>query len=236
MEHHDASMEQQPIPSAPVTKTARGGVTILCFLAVILGQAWLLRNILLAGALPLPYYVEMGFCLLLAVGIVICLVRPVGWGGTVGCGLALLLFLIYAVFTIRNYHLFLTGYLTGFEATYESSGGGFVGLKLVLVLVGITAGIPVAPRIDDREYARRLREKVQKQDAEWAMAAARGARKDLNATVEKLRSSLSKEELAELLAELQSDIAPADSGREADSGEEKEESAAERARGWGGGM
>ncbi|MCD8370499.1 MAG: hypothetical protein LUC94_09315 [Clostridiales bacterium] len=226
-------------------RTARGGVAIICFLTVIIGQAWLLRNILFTGnfgSLPMPYYIEMVFCLLLAIGIFICLIRPRGWGGTIGCGVALLLFVIYAIFTIVNYHLFLTGYLTGFHATYESSGGGFVGLKLVLVLVGVTAGIPVAPRIDDREYARRLREKVQKQDAQWAMAAARGARKDLHSTVEKLRSSLSPEELAELLAELQSTSVPAGSdgtpgGSEASGdAENATENAAERAHGWGGGI
>ncbi len=208
---------------------ARSGMAVICFLIIIAGQGWLLRKLLFTGSLsslPAPFYPELLFCLVMAAAIVLCWVRPTGWGGRAGCTAAIVLFLIYAVFNILNYDLFASSYLTGFATEYASTGGALVGLKLVLALIGVTAGIPVAPRMDDREYARRLREKAQMQEAGWAKASARGAQADLDATLTRLKASLSDEEMAALLAQLQETakhtadgLTPSPDGKEAGSGE-----------------
>lgn len=110
---------------------------------------------------------------------------------------------------------------------YESSAGGLIGLKLVLVLIGITAAIPTTPRIDDREYARLLREQAQRQEASWARASVEGARKDLNATLEKLKATLSEEEIAALIKQSENTAAHSASDPAPDP---------EEWHGWGGGM
>lgn len=229
--------------SAPA---AKGGVAVLCFLAIIVGQIYLLRNLIFSGdpvIFTAPYLLELLFCLLLLAGIVICWIRPQGWGGLIGRSIALGLFALYALVTILNYPVFSTAYLTGFQAQFASAGGGFVGLKLVLALVGVIAAIPVAPRIDDREYARRLREKVQRQEAEWAKASLKGAQEDLNATLAKLRETLSEEEMAALLTQLQQTAqqqSPPSSGQPAseappsgDASGDSTQPASEYWRGWG---
>ncbi|MGI6182325.1 MAG: hypothetical protein ACOYIE_09660 [Agathobaculum sp.] len=215
--------------SAPA---ARGGITVLCFLLIIAGQAYLLRSMLFgsgASGLPMPFCAELFFCLLMTAGIVISCIRPTGWGSKLGCAIALALFILYAAINILQYDIFSSAYLSGIHAEYASMGGALVALKLVLALVGVTAGIPVAPRIDDREYARRLREKVQMQQAEWAKASAQGAQKDLNDTLEKLKATLSEEEMAALLAQLQQTAAQS-------SAEKPKPDPTEDAHGWGGGM
>lgn len=184
---------------------ARGWVTIVCFAIVIFGQAWLLRNKLTLseiGPLPAYYYGEFFFILLLIIGIIINCVRSTGWGNGIGRKAALGLVAAYAAYSVYFYKQFAEAYLTGFEANYASVGSALIALKLVIVTIGVVAGIPVAPRINDREYSRRLREKVQRQDAEWAKAAVKGSSKELKETVEKLRGSLSEEEFAELLADI----------------------------------
>ena len=212
------------------TQASRRGVTVICFLLVICGELWLLRNLLLEGnlsSLSPVCWLEFFFLLLLAAGTVFCLIRPQGWGGKVGCTAALLLFTIYAAFTVWNHSFFLQAYLTGFHPTYESSAGGLIGLKLVLFLIGITAAIPTTPRIDDREYARLLREQAQRQEASWARASVEGAQKDLNATLEKLKATLSEEEIAALIKQLENTAAHSASDAAPDP---------EEWHGWGGGM
>lgn len=221
---------------------AKGGVAIICFLIVIIGQGYLLRNILFTGSLislPGAYYLEMLFCLLLFVGIIICFIRPSGWGLGAGRYTALGLFLIYSIVNIINYKTFMTGYLTGFSPEFDSAGGALVGLKLVLTLIGVTAGIPAGPKIDDREYAHRLREKVQMQQAEWAKASVKGAQKDLENTLAQLKETLSEEEMAALLSQLQETVqnkAAAHIPKEASSSETASPGIAEEWKGWGGGM
>jgi len=212
------------------TQASRRGVTVICFLLVICGELWLLRNLLLEGnlsSLSPVCWLELLFLLLLAAGTVFCLIRPQGWGGKVGCTTALLLFTVYAAFSVWNYSFFLQAYLTGFHPAYESSAGGLIGLKLVLVLIGITAAIPTTPRIDDREYARLLREQAQRQEASWARASVEGARKDLNATLEKLKATLSEEEIAALIKQSENTAAHSASDPTPDP---------EEWHGWGGGM
>lgn len=195
-------MPERPDFTAPA---ARGGVTVLCFLAIILGQVYLLRHALFsapADLLTAPYLLELGFCLLMAVGIVICWRKPMGWTTMPGCICALALFAAYTVVSVINYPVFSVAYLSGIQATYASAGGALVALKLVLALVGVTAAIPVAASIPGREYAQRMREKVEKQNAQWATASVKGAKADLDATVARLKETLSKEELDALLTQL----------------------------------
>lgn len=217
---------------------ARGGVAIICFLIVIIGQLWLLRNFLFPlSELPAVFYVEMLFCLILVAGIVICFICPLGWNRGKGTWIAMILFLLYAAFSILTYDEFSAAYLTGFSPTFSSAGGALVGLKLVLTLIGVTAGMPAGPQIEPREYSRRLREKAEQQEAEWAKAAMKGARKDLQATVNRLKGSLSPEELAELVKELQTPVMSDENDPDPDLSPRNDDSnMSEKWRGWGGGM
>ena len=122
----------------------------------------------------------------------------------------------------------------------------------MLAVVGVTAGIPVAQSIDSREYAKRLREKVEKNNAQLTKETASGAQQDLIRTINKLSETLSPEELAAFLQELKSaDIetvcnsgtpakispAPADSDATSScSASEAQTPLAEKWRGWGGGV
>lgn len=228
-------MSQKPVDGSG----ARCGVAILCFLIVILGQVYLLRSLLFGGSLgslPAALYIEMLFWPILIVGIVVCWVRPMGWGSKKGCAIALIFFLIYLAFSIFSYSTFSEAYLTGFNSEFASAGGALVGAKLVVSLIGVTAGIPAGPQVDAHEYSRRLREKAELQEAEWAKNAVKGARKDLKATVDRLRGTLSEEELAELLAELQKPITDDESKDSPSSPRSDDNNMAEKWRGWGGGM
>lgn len=228
-------MAQKPVDGSG----ARCGVTILCFLIVILGQGYLLRNLLFGGAftsLPTALYIELLFWPVLIAGIVICWTHPMGWSSKKGVAIALALFMIYLVFSVLSYATFAEAYLTGFDPQFDSAGGAMVGFKLVITLIGVTAGIPAGPQIDPREYSRRLREKAELQEAEWAKATVKGARKDLKATVDRLRGTLSEEELAELLAELQKPVTDDDPDEVPGSPRNDDNNASEKWRGWGGGM
>lgn len=218
---------------------AKGGVAIICFLIVIIGQGYLLRNVLFTSPFsswPSAYHLELFFCIILLAGITICFIRPTGWGLKAGRLAALGLFVIYTVFTIFNYDTFMSGYLTGFHAEFESAGGALVGLKLVLTLIGVTAGIPAGPRIDEREYAHRLREKVQMQQAEWAKASVKGAQKDLETTLEQLKQTLSDEEMAALLTQLQETAQNKTNTHSSQNSKTPSSSVSEDWKGWGGGM
>jgi hypothetical protein len=159
-----------------------------------------------------------------------------GWSTKAGCAIALILFVVYLVLSIFGYSTLSEAYLTGFNPEFSSAGRAMVGFKLVLALIGVTAGIPAGPQIDPREYSRRLREKTERQEAEWAKATVKGARKDLKATVDRLRGTLSEEELAELLAELQKPIETDSPESTPSSPRNDENNMSEKWRGWGGGM
>ena len=218
---------------------ARCGAAILCFLAVILGQVYLLRNLLFGGSfgsLPTELYIEFLFWPALIAGIVICWTHPMGWSSKKGVIIALALFVVYLAFSVISYSTFAEAYLTGFDPEFDSAGGAIVGAKLVVALIGVTAGIPAGPQMDPREYSRRLREKTELQEAEWAKATVKGARKDLKATVDRLRGTLTEEELAELLAELQKPVLDDEPEQAPSSPRNDDSNAAEQWRGWGGGM
>ena len=214
---------------------ARGGVTVICFLVIIVGQVVLLRGTLFGGGFVLsaPYMLELLFCLVMLAGVVVCFLKPMGWSTMPGVIAALVLFAAYAAVNILYYPVFSAAYLAGVNSAYASTGGALVGLKLVLALVGVTAAIPVAAPIDKREYSRRLREKAEMQNAQWAKAAVKGAAEDLDATLARLKSTLSEEEMAKLLADLQETARQhAPEGAEGAG----EETLSEQYRGWGGGM
>ncbi len=191
------------IKEKPASSSARGGVTILCFMLIIAGQAWLLRKTFPSVLATPAMLVECLFCLLMLAGIVRCWKVPMGWGGKRGQGIALALFVLYAVVNTINYQALSTAYLSGTEASFPSAGGALLGLKLVLALVGVIAGIPTIAPIDGREYATRMREKLEKQNLQYATESIKGAQKDLDATIRKLRETLSEEELTALLSQLQ---------------------------------
>ncbi len=216
---------------------AKVGVSIVCFLLILAGQGYLLRSLILDGQFSLlsaPFLAEGFFCIVLLAGCIVCLRKPSGWTNLAGCICAFLLFGLYAACNILYYPVFSAAYLTGVHTEYNSVGGALVALKLVLALIGVTAGIPASPPIDKFEYSRRLREKAELQQAQWAKASVRGAKKDLDDTIAKLRQNLSEEELSELLNKLQEASGTPPSAREED--DASHEGIAEQWRGWGGGM
>jgi len=193
---------------------ARGGVTIICFLTIIIGQAYLLRNIFwpdFSAFTALPWGVELLFMLLFVAAIIYLFIRPMGWYTKIRLAVVFSLLIAYIGVNILFYSEFQHAYLTGFSPEYASGAGGLVGLKLVLAVIGGTAGIPVVQSIDGREYARRLREKVEKNNAQLAKEAAAGAQKDFTATVKKLKETLSPEEMEAFLRELKTSAGGADS-------------------------
>ena len=150
------------------------------------------------------------------------------------------LFGLYVLYSVLLYSQFQAAY--GGFFSQESVAGAMVAVKLVLVLIGITAGIPTIPKIDSREYSRRLREKALQQEANWAKESVKGARRDLQATVDKLRNSLTPEEMQALVEELQSDAAVIKSengttkAKTTDSVSKNNVTTEDVHQGWGGGM
>ena len=192
-------------------RAARRGVTVVCFLLIVVGQGYLLRNFIASdpnALLRLPLLMEVIFGVIMLASCVICVVKYAGWTTRAGCFIAFVLVGLYILFNILFYPDIQAAYLTGMNVRYDSSAGAIVALKLIIALVGVTGGIPVSPTIDRFEYSRRLKEKAQVQRAEWAEAAAKGAKKDLDDTIAKLKKDLGDEEFAELLERLKSDDAP----------------------------
>lgn len=186
--------------------SARCGTTILCFLAAVIGQIYLLRNVLFTGTLPTPplaYLVELVFSLVLLGAAAWCFRCPQGWRSRKGSIAAFVLFAVYIAANILYYDPLSGAYSTGITAEYTSTGRALLGLKLVLVFMGIVAGMPTSAPIDSREYSRLLREKAELQSAEWAKASVKGSKKELDDTMRRLKETLSPEEMAALAAELQ---------------------------------
>lgn len=216
---------------------ARGGVAVICFLTIIIGQAYLLRNIFRTDlfALPVvPWGIEFFFMLIFVAAIIYLFIEPMGWYTKIRLAIAFSLLIAYVGMTVFFYSEFQRVYLTGSSFEYASSAGGLVGLKLVLAVIAVTAGIPVAQPIDGREYARRLREKVEKNNAQLVKKTAAGAQKDLATTIKKLKATLSPEEMETFLQELRAD-STASSSTAGSQASDTNESLAEKWRGWGGG-
>ncbi|MEY8337793.1 hypothetical protein AALB16_07130 [Lachnospiraceae bacterium 62-35] len=215
--------------------TARNGLTIISFLIVIIGQAYILRGFRpgnIPAELRLPLTLELIFCFFMAIGCIICCLKPMGWTVRAGCLTALFLFFLYAFINIVFYPAFSSAYLTGIQTAYASVGGGLVGLKLVFSLIGVTAGIPVSAPIDKREYADRLRRKVQDQDAQWAQASAENAKKELEKIISNAENTSpyppSHQEVSSQAVTTQPT-----SSHPSKQEEQKEETISEQWRGWG---
>ena len=96
----------------------------------------------------MPWSAELLFGLVLIAAIIYLFIQPMGWYTKRRLAAAFILLIAYSALTIFYYEAFKTAYLTGASFEYASSAGGLVGLKLVLAVVGVTAGIPVAQPID----------------------------------------------------------------------------------------
>lgn len=188
-------MEQTP-RSRPITST-------FTFLAAVGGELLLLRGQLAAGlsALPGILLAEFIFCMLILVGAAFT-VTPKGWRSKPVGYTALALYAAYLIFNLMHFSYFRTLYLSCIVTEHQSYGAALEAAKLVLVLIGIVAAIPVMPGPEGREYMRGLERAVRRQQLEWAREGARGAKSDLDKTAQHLKERLSPDELTALLAQL----------------------------------
>lgn len=123
--------------------------------------------------------------------------------------LAFGVFLVWCVITVVLFADYKAMYLSTLNTEFPSYGAAIACLKLVLVLCGLTALIPVAPAPTGREYAEGLARAYERQNIERAKNAAAEAQRDLEQRMEQLRNSLSPEELAALAGKLTAE-APAE--------------------------
>lgn len=219
------------------------GTAIVCFAAVIIGDIVLLYPSLKNGLqkhMQLPIIMEIISWVILAYGIIWIWRHKKGWATLKSKLVVFGLFGLYVLYSVLLYSQFQAVY--GGFFSQESVAGAMVAVRLVLVLIGITAGIPTIPKIDSREYSRRLREKALQQEANWAKESVKGARRDLQATVDKLRNSLTPEEMQALVEELrgcESDVKnknDPDAVKPADSVSLNGVTTKDVHEGWGGGM
>lgn len=189
---------------------ARFVAAILLFVAVIAGDLVLSRDYLTQGLHAIPAFLifELVMLFLLVVGIFLFCNRR-GLDSNKKLLLGFGFFLVWCVVTVICFADYKALYLSTLNTEYPSYGAAITCLKLVMVLCGLTALIPVAPAPTGREYAHGLARAYEKQNIEQAKNAAEEAQKDLERRVEQLRSSLSAEELEALMAKLQTEK-PAD--------------------------
>lgn len=194
---------------------ARFVAAILLFAAVIAGDLVLSRDYLTQGLYAIPAFLifELVMLFLLVVGIFLFCNRR-GLDSNKKLLLGFGFFLVWCVVTVICFADYKALYLSTLNTEYPSYGAAITCLKLVMVLCGLTALIPVAPAPTGREYAHGLARAYEKQNIEQAKNAAEEAQKDLERRVEQLRSSLSAEELEALMAKLQTEK-PADAPAEA---------------------
>lgn len=189
---------------------ARFVAAILLFVAVIAGDLVLSRDYLTQGLYAIPAFLifELVMLFLLVVGIFLFCNRR-GLDSNKKLLLGFGFFLVWCAATVLWFADYKALYLSTLNTEYPSYGAAITCLKLVMVLCGLTALIPVAPAPTGREYAHGLARAYEKQNIEQAKNAAEEAQKDLERRVEQLRSSLSAEELEALMAKLQTEK-PAD--------------------------
>ena len=194
---------------------ARFVAAILLFVAVIAGDLVLSRDYLTQGLYAIPAFLifELVMLFLLVVGIFLFCNRR-GLDSNKKLLLGFGFFLVWCVVTVICFADYKALYLSTLNTEFPSYGAAITCLKLVMVLCGLTALIPVAPAPTGREYAHGLARAYEKQNIEQAKNAAEEAQKDLERRVEQLRSSLSAEELEALMAKLQTEK-PADAPAEA---------------------
>lgn len=198
-----------------IAPRARFVAAILLFVAVIAGDLVLSRDYLTQGLYAIPAFLifELVMLFLLVVGIFLFCNRR-GLDSNKKLLLGFGFFLVWCVVTVICFADYKALYLSTLNTEYPSYGAAITCLKLVMVLCGLTALIPVAPAPTGREYAHGLARAYEKQNIEQAKNAAEEAQKDLERRVEQLRSSLSAEELEALMAKLQTEK-PADAPAEA---------------------
>lgn len=189
---------------------ARFVAAILLFVAVIAGDLVLSRDYLTQGLYAIPAFLifELVMLFLLVVGIFLFCNRR-GLDSNKKLLLGFGFFLVWCAATVLWFADYKALYLSTLNTEYPSYGAAITCLKLVMVLCGLTALIPVAPAPTGREYAHGLARAYEKQNIEQAKNAAEEAQKDLERRMEQLRSSLSAEELEALMAKLQTEK-PAD--------------------------
>lgn len=201
---------------------ARFVAAILLFVAVIAGDLVLSRDYLTQGLYAIPAFLifELVMLFLLVVGIFLFCNRR-GLDSNKKLLLGFGFFLVWCVVTIICFADYKALYLSTLNTEYPSYGAAITCLKLVMVLCGLTALIPVAPAPTGREYAHGLARAYEKQNIEQAKNAAEEAQKDLERRVEQLRSSLSAEELEVLMAKLQTEKPAEASAKQPEAMEEK---------------
>lgn len=223
-------MKQSDMPQA------KCGTVVVCLFVIIAGQGWLLRRVLAGGvsAWPAAIWGELAFCVVMLAALLWCWFKPRGWTNNLGCGIAFGVFAAYLVFTIVCYDSFAQMYLTGIDDGLPSLGKALVAIKLVLAILAVVAGIPARPAPEGREYAEKLRQAAYRQEAEWAKGNIKGAKADFDTAMEKLKKSLSQEEIDALLAQLRAEAAE-ETGEDSPA-EAPEQSPVEDLHGWGGGV
>lgn len=219
-------MDRKP-RSRPVTSTA-------AFLLTAAGQIFFLSKSLGGGLASLNpvLYAELFSCILILAAAIFT-ATPKGWRSKAVACTAAGAYLIYACFNLYEFSFFKTFYLSAIVTEYQSYGAAIETLKLILLLVGIVAAIPVMPAPTGREYARALETVAKRQQTEWAGASVRQAQADLKRTVESLKESMPPEQLAVLMEKLKTipDDVPEQSTKPACKSKEKPES--EEWKGWG---
>lgn len=189
---------------------ARFIAAILLFAAVIIVDLILSRGYLAQGPATWPVFLllELVMLALLVIGgILFCNRRGLDTNKKLILGFGF--FLVWCILTVIFFADYKALYLSTLHTEYPSYGAAITCLKLVLVLCGLTALIPVAPAPTGRAYADGLARAYQKQNIEQAKTAAAEAQKDLERRVEQLRSSMSPEELEALTRKLKQESAPA---------------------------
>ena len=201
----DSKVNTNPAETNKSEPEAKGGVTVVFFAAAIILHIILVRNYIPADwsrLFSVPFLFEMLFHVVLIYGCVVCIRCKAGWKTPKGVAIVFILFVLYVILNATCYQAYIDAYLTGMDALYTSTAGAMVGVKAMLILIGITAGIPMAAKIDKYEYARRLKQKVEMQNASYAQATAVNSKKDLEKTIMNLRKSMSEEEFEKLMSEL----------------------------------
>lgn len=195
---------------------ARFAAAILLFAAVIIGDLLLSREYLAQGPATWPVFllIELVMLALLVLGgVLICNRRGLDSNKKLLLGFGF--FLVWCVLTVVFFADYKALYLSTLHTEYPSYGAAITCLKLVMVLCGLTALIPVAPAPTGREYARGLARAYEKQSIEQAKTAAAEAQKDLDRRVEQLRSTMSPEELAALMDKLKAEALRPEAGENA---------------------
>lgn len=159
---------------------ARFIAAILLFAAVVIGDLILSRGYLAQGPATWPVFLllELVMLALLVIGgILFCNRRGLDSNKKLILGFGF--FLVWCVLTVIFFADYKALYLSTLHTEYPSYGAAITCLKLVLVLCGLTALIPVAPAPTGRAYADGLARAYQKQNIEQAKTAAAEAQKDL---------------------------------------------------------